>query len=171
MLPAQHPLPIYLHVSFCKDFMGNSSFAGMCTRSQRQSHQQAQPHPPSLPISHSISCSQNQSGIKISGHNSSPVSPQLLHHVFYFLGTFRWIHLGITLGSKLCNVHFSKLFQSESPAVQARTEADGTEHWINLKGNGTATLQRSSHRALQNQPTWSQKTSKYKEFEEEASEL
>lgn len=77
-------------------------------------------------------------GIGTDSHSHSPVSPQLLHHVFYFLGTLRWIHLGITLSSKLCNVHFSKLFQSESPAMQARTKANCTKHGIDLKGKRSA---------------------------------
>lgn len=72
--------------------------------------------------------------MKTNSCDSSPVSPQLLHHIFYFLGTLSWIHLGITLGSKLCHVHFSKLLECEGPTMQARAKAHSAKDRINLKG-------------------------------------
>lgn len=63
----------------------------------------------------------------------SPVTPQLLHHVFHLLTVLSWCQLGIALGSKFSCIHLSKLLQGESPAMEARAKANGTNDWINLR--------------------------------------
>lgn len=90
-----------------------------------------------LPFSHPLQC-QPAATRSCSAIPSSPVSPQLLHHVLDFLGPLGWAELGISLGSKLCHVHLSKLLEGEGPAVQARAKAHGPEHRVNLGGNSKA---------------------------------
>ena len=62
----------------------------------------------------------------------SPITPQLLHHVFNLLAVLLCIHLGVALGSKLGCIHFSKLLQSESPAMEPRAKAHSANHWGDL---------------------------------------
>jgi len=49
------------------------------------------------------------------------ISPKLFHHLFHFLSSFCWREVCfflISFGSKLGHVHFSKLLQSKSPAME-----------------------------------------------------
>lgn len=67
------------------------------------------------------------------GRCDSLVSPQPLHHVFYFLRPFgrRELHL-LAFGSKFGHVHLGKLLQGESPAMQAGAKAHRPDDRINL---------------------------------------
>lgn len=62
-----------------------------------------------------------------------PITPQLFHHVFYFLGMLNRCHLGVALGSKLSCIHLSKLLQGEGPTMKSRTKADSTNDRVNLE--------------------------------------
>lgn len=61
-----------------------------------------------------------------------PVSPQFLHHVLHFLTPLCRSQLSISF-SELSHVHFCKLLQGESPAMQTRTKPNCTNNWVDLK--------------------------------------
>lgn len=63
----------------------------------------------------------------------SPVTPQLLHHVLYFLGPLSRPQLALTLGGKFGHIHLCKLLQSEGPTVETRPEANSPKDRVNLR--------------------------------------
>lgn len=63
----------------------------------------------------------------------SPVTPQLLHHVLYFLGPLSRPQLALTLGGKFGHIHLCKLLQSEGPTVETRSEANSPKDRVNLR--------------------------------------
>lgn len=63
----------------------------------------------------------------------SPVTPQLLHHVLYFLGPLSRPQLALALGSKFGHIHLCKLLQGEGPTVETRPKANSPKDRVNLR--------------------------------------
>lgn len=63
----------------------------------------------------------------------SPVTPQLLHHVLYFLGPLSRPQLALTLGGKFGHIHLCELLQGEGPTMETRPKADSPEDRVNLR--------------------------------------
>lgn len=62
----------------------------------------------------------------------SPVSPQFFHHCLHCLTLLGWC-LFSKIFFELTAIHFSKLLQGESPALQARAKPNCALTGVNLK--------------------------------------
>lgn len=73
----------------------------------------------------------------------SPVSPQFFHHCLHYLTLLGWC-LFSKIIFELTAIHFSKLLQGETPALQARAKPNCALTGVNLKKKMKYLLLRNS---------------------------